>query len=435
MHLANFTKKKVDINQFCRIYKMLREYKSVLKNKNFVHLWVSQIFSQLTISMMNFVLLIKLFEVTGSAISTSFLWVAYALPALLIGPFASGIVDLVDKKKILVVTNLLQSLTILLYALSFNSSIFLLYEVVFIYSFLNQFYLPSETSTLPTVLSKKKLVHGNSLFFITQQSTLVLGFGLAGILNGFLGFKATLFLCSAFIFIAFISTLFLPRFEPKKTISRKFEDAVFDFFRHIFEGYNFIKSERKVLTPVLLLLIFQTAVHVSVVQFPVVAKNLLEIPLNLASIYMLVPAGIGAVLGVLILPKILKKDVRKKTVIDASLMTMGVAVLLLAFAVPMFGYNARVILTFLIMLSMGFSFVGILVPSQTFLQESTPDALRGRVFGNFSFLVTAASVLPVIFSGSIVEVLGVRVLLFMLAVIVIGVYAVSKKFGNSFLAG
>ncbi|KKR99397.1 MAG: hypothetical protein UU51_C0028G0012, partial [Microgenomates group bacterium GW2011_GWC1_41_20] len=60
---------------------------------------------------------------------------------------------------------------------------------------------------------------------------------------------------------------------------------------------------------------------------------------------------------------------------------------------------------------------------------------RGRVFGNFSFLVTATSVLPVIFSGSIVEVFGIRFLLFMLAVMVFFVYAISKKFGNRFLAG
>ena len=416
-------------------FNMLMEYKSVLKNKNFVYIWVSQIFSQLTINMMNFVLLIRLFEVTGSAISTAFLWVAYALPAILIGPFASGIIDLVDRKKILIVTNLLQSLTIFLYAMAFRSSIFLLYEVVFIYSFLNQFYLPSETATLPSVLDKKQLVHGNSLFFITQQSSLVLGFALAGLLITLFGFRDTLFLCSGFLFIAFLSTLFLPKFKPKEAISKKFEEGVFDFFRHIFEGYNFIKSERKVLTPVLLLLVFQMAVQICIVQFPVMAKNILAIPLNAASVYILVPAGIGAIIGALTLPKILKKDVRKKTLIDASLLIIGISVLLLAFVAPLFVYTLRVLISSLLIASIGFSFVGILVPSQTFLQESTPENLRGRVFGNFSFLVTATSVLPVIFSGSIVEVFGIRFLLFMLAVMVFFVYAISKKFGNRFLAG
>ena len=93
------------------------------------------------------------------------------------------------------------------------------------------------------------------------------------------------------------------------------------------------------------------------------------------------------------------------------------------------------VISFILIVAVGFGFVGILVPSQTFLQESTPDALRGRVFGNFSFLVIAVSVLPVIFSGSIVEVFGIKSLMFILAAIVIAVYAISKKFGNRFLAG
>ncbi len=79
---------------------MLKDFKPVVKNKNFVYIWISQIFSQLTINIMNFVLLIKLFEVTGSAISTSMLWVAYSLPAILIGPVASALTDMWDKRKI-----------------------------------------------------------------------------------------------------------------------------------------------------------------------------------------------------------------------------------------------------------------------------------------------------------------------------------------------
>src|SRR4030065_230113 len=67
---------------------MLQEFKPVLRNKSFRYLWISQITSQLSINIMNFVFLIWLFGQTGSAISTSFLWVAYSLPAILVGPFA-----------------------------------------------------------------------------------------------------------------------------------------------------------------------------------------------------------------------------------------------------------------------------------------------------------------------------------------------------------
>ena len=102
------------------------DFKPVLRNRNFLYLWISQITSQVTINIMNFVFLVRLFEKTGSAISTSFLWVAYSLPAILIGPFASATVDLVDKRKMLIVTNFLQFLTLLLYGLAHKGNVFLL---------------------------------------------------------------------------------------------------------------------------------------------------------------------------------------------------------------------------------------------------------------------------------------------------------------------
>ena len=117
---------------------MAEEYRSVLRNHNFVYIWTSQILSQLAINIINFILLIKLFGQTGSAISVSLLWVTYALPAILIGPVASTFVDMVDIRKVLMITNILQAVTILLLALANGTTIFILYEVVFIYS-LNPF--------------------------------------------------------------------------------------------------------------------------------------------------------------------------------------------------------------------------------------------------------------------------------------------------------
>lgn len=414
---------------------MLEAFKPVINNKNFRFLWSSQILSQLSINIMNFVFLIKLFETTGSAISTSLLWVAYALPAILIGPFASAIVDLTDRRKMLFITNFLQSLTIFLYAVFPQANIFILYEVVFIYSLLNQFYIPAEAASLPSLLSQEKLTHGNSLFFLTQQGSLVLGFAVAGLMKHLLGFNNTLFICSSFLFIAFISTFLLPKMAVRTKVPNEFEDAVRKFFAHMFGGYNFIKSERKVLTPVLLLLGFQVALQVMVVEVPIIAHDLLSIPLNSAGIFILVPAGIGAILGAIILPKLLARNWRKKKVIDNSLLGIGVIIVILTFAIPLLPYFIKTVMSFVSILLLGLTFFGIIVPSQTFLQEKTPKDLRGRVFGNFWFLVTIASVFPVLFSGSIVEILGVRFFLVVISAISICIYFVSRKFGDKFLFG
>ena len=412
---------------------MIDTYKPVLKNRKFVYLWVSQIASQVTINIINFVFLVRLFEKTSSAISTSFLWVAYALPAILIGPFASATVDSIDRRKMLIATNFLQFLTLLLYGLSHKANVFVLYEVVFIYSLLNQFYVPAESASLPSLISKEKLTHANSLFFLTQQFSLVIGFGFAGILNGYLGFDRTLYVCAFFLFTAFSSTVFLPSLRTKNKVPKEFEEAVTSFFGRIAEGYKFIKGRRDILIPFSLLICFQVAFQVASVAVPSISKNLLRIPLNSAAIFLLIPAGVGAVAGALILPKLIFHGWRKKKVIDSSLLLVGLLVFALTFLVPVFGYSFRVILTFLSILLIGLGFVGVIIPAQTFLQESTPKDLRGRVFGNFWFLVTVVSVIPVVFSGTIIEILGVRMLLLVLGALSLAAYFISKKYGDGFI--
>ena len=414
---------------------MINEFKPVINNKNFRYLWTSQIFSQLSINIMNFVFLIKLFEVTGSAISTSLLWIAYSLPAILIGPFASAIVDLTDKRKMLFITNFLQALTIFLYAISPKANIFILYQVVFIYSLLNQFYVPAEAASLPSLLPKKKLTQGNSLFFLTLQASLIVGFAVAGLINHFLGFNNTLFICSFFLFVAFANTFFLPKLVSETKVPNEFEKAVIKFFSHVLGGYKFIKSERKVLTPVLLLIGFQVALQVLIVEVPIIAQNLLSIPLNSAGLFLLVPAGIGSILGALALPKLIARGWRKKKVIENSLISIGIIILIFTFLIPLLPYWFKTLLSFISVLLLGLAFFGVIVPSQTFLQEKTPKDLRGRVFGNFWFLVTIASVFPVLFSGSIVEILGIKFFLFIISAIAISIYFVSKRFGDRFING
>ena len=84
---------------------------------------------------------------------------------------------------------------------------------------------------------------------------------------------------------------------------------------------------------------------------------------------------------------------------------------------------------------LGLSFFGVIIPSQTYLQEWTPKELRGRVFGNFWFLVAVCSVVPVVFAGSVVEILGVKFFLFIISGISISLYFVSRHFGDKFING
>jgi MFS family permease len=412
---------------------MMEDYKPVLKNKNFVYIWTSQILSQLTINVMNFVLLTKLFEMTGSTIATSLMWVAYALPVIFIGPFAYTVVDMIDKRKLLIITNFLQALVIFIYAISHKTTFFLMYGVVIMYSLLNQFYVPAEASTLPKIIKKEFLHLGNSLFFITQQASLIIGFGVAGFLLNLIGFEKTLFLSSLLVFIAFIAVTFLPKMIENNQKTGGLEISVTDFFGRILEGYRFIKGNRYIMLPFILIASLQVALAVIVINVPVMAQDILGVSLGMAGANIVVPAGIGAAIGALIIPKLIKRGWRKKQLIEYALLFLGVFLSVFAFIVPLLPEPLRATLGFGCISLLGLFFISIIVPSQTFLQEATPGGMRGRVFGNFWFLITLATIFPTIFSGTITEIFGVKVLLFLLSLVTLTGYFISTRYGQKII--
>lgn len=412
----------------------MNDFKPLLKNTKFLYLWSSQILSQVTINIMNFLLLIRLFEETGSSIATSLLWVAYALPAIIIGPFSAASVDMVDRRKLLMLTNLLQSLTIFLYAFSHRQSLFLLYGIAMIYSFLNQFYVPAEQASLPSLVKNENLPHANGLFFLTQQAAIVFGFGIAGFLNQYLGFGRSLYLAAFFLLLAFVSVSFLDKMKVEDKVPDSLEKAIASFFQRIYQGYEFIKGNRSILTALILLLSLQVSLAVIVVNLPVVASQMLRVSIEVSGLLLVAPAGIGALFGALSIPKFLKKGVRKKRVIEFSFMLLTLSLFIFVFIVPeIYDYWARLVLGSLTILLAGSSFVGIFIPVQTHLQENTPGGLRGRVFGNFWFLATIATIFPVILSGTVAELFGIRTLFTILAGFSLFGLISIKKYGQAVL--
>jgi len=246
----------------------MKEIVTLLGNRKFTHLWVSQIISQVVVNTLSFLMLIYLFEKTGSTIATSLVWLAYALPAIIFGPIASVTADLVDKRRALVVTLLLQAVIISVYSLLYSRFIYLAYGIVFIYSLANQFYIPAEAASIPILVKKKILPFANSLFFVTVQLSLAFGFLLAGISYEYLGLRSSLVLSSLLLLVAVSSVSLLPKLPPLEHIPRDFAGGIVKFFQELLEGYQFIKDTRRVFLPFFILIGLQVALSVVLVTIP-----------------------------------------------------------------------------------------------------------------------------------------------------------------------
>lgn len=401
--------------------------KRLIKNKYFLSLFGSQVSSLLTINLLNFLVIVRIFEQTNSSIASSFIWVAYAVPAIIVGPFAAAAVDIFDRRKILIFSNLAQALIVFFYAFFYSRFLYLSYGVISIYSLINQLYVPAETAFLTKIVKKEDLVAANSIFFVSQQCATIVAFGLAGIANELLGFKITAIVASLFLFAASAATYFLPtQTIPSLIQGENWEEKVWKFLTHMKDGFAFIRQNSVILYPFIFLVWLQVSMSILVVNLPAIATEIVLTKPALAGPLVVLPAGAGAIIGTIVVTKLAQKKFRKKMVIQTGLITLTSAFLGVSILLPILPFWIGRLVLVILFVGAGGAFVSTLVPTITFLQEKTPKEMAGRVFGNFWFVTTGLTVLPVIFAATITELLGARLMLMGLGLTTLFVYLISE---------
>jgi MFS family permease len=398
----------------------------VLKVKNFQKLWGSQILSQITLNLINFVIILRIFEASHSTVAVSLVWIFYAIPAILLGPFSGTIVDLVEKRKALIWTNFSQAVIVLCYLL-IKQKIWPIYTIVFLYSLVNQLYIPAEASTLPGVVPKKLYPSANGIFMFTMYGTFLVGFSLAGPLVRLVGKEMPFFFSSLLLGLAAVSVALLPSGMRGE---RKGVRGIQEFWDKVKDGYLFIKEETAVLFPLILIVLSQIIVGILAVLIPSFATEILSIDLLDAGLVLVSPAGLGALIGAQGVVWALKR-IRKKKVISFGLFLATLGLLCFSLIIPnlpFFKTPIAIIAAWLL----GISFVSLIIPTQTLIQETTPKEFRGRVFGVLGFMITVAAILPVLLTATIADLLGVTWIMFIISLVIgiIAVYSLGEPYAK-----
>jgi MFS family permease len=393
-----------------------QSFKQLLGNRNFTRLWVSQMLSQFSIQIMNFYVLSRVFALTGSTIAVSLIWLAGALPALLFGPFSGAIVDSFSRRKLMIITNILQAVVIAACLLVSGRSAYPFYIIVFFYWLLDQLYYPSQQATAPQVINKELLVAANGLFLLTQQASIIVGFGLGGIFLTLLGPRGTVILASLALSVAAISVYFLPHDEPRRDL---FDKDLAQFWTELQAGYRYVRENPSVLTPLIMIVSSQIFITLITVSLPSYTHDILGLELSKASILLVVPAALGACLTTYLLPRF-RKNYRKKKVVETGLLVGGLALLLMPFLIYLPLFDFRLVLAGIIAVGLGVAVSCIVVPSQSLLQEKTPGFLRGRVYGQIGFLLVLATTLPLLASAAVADLIGIGPTLGLLGLVLLG---------------
>ena len=387
-------------------------FKDLLKNKNLRMLLISQLCSNITASTLLFTLINFIFEKSQSTIMVGILLFLYYLPSGVLGILSGTIIDKSNRKKILVFSNLIQAFVALLF-LFINYRPFLAYLIILLYSSLDEFFNPTVGTIIPNIVKKEDLGSANAIWFFASQGSLILGSLTAGLLLKFLHNINFIFpTASAFLLLATLCSALIPEKvinQNKKYPSITLRFNFLEFWEDVKQGYNFVCQKKIILFPILLLAGAEVIIGIATAIIPAFSQ-ILHIPFADASFFVITPTILGGLFGAwAVSRKIKTKKVRKKELIFGGLTIYSI--LLILITVATFIPQPVPFVAPLLFLA-GFSFIFIIIPVQTLIQENAPLDIRGRVYGILSTLIAFAAFIPSLIAVSLVDLLGIRLILF-----------------------
>ena len=409
----------------------------VFRNRPFLLLWLSQAFTQIGANMVMYGLTVLIVQTGSPSTAVSLLILTFLGPAVVFSAVAGVFVDRIDRRTILVVTNLLRcgAFVLMFLADGFLPVILLLSIAV---STITVFFAPAEAAMIPVVVSRKQLMAANGVFTLTLNAAFAAGFAVLGpILVTLLGAPALILVVAACYLLAALFCWTLPsapathpQRDNVRVVAGETEQAMGSTLAQFREGIGFIRANPKIVWSLVYLGIAASLVGVLGVIGPKFATQSLGLaPKDF--VVVVLPLGFGIVTGILLLNNFGHMFARRR-IIEVGLVSLGILLGLLASAGPISrflqgassrtGLEALTNLTSLlgivvaIALAAGIAYACVAIPSQTQLQEDIPQETRGRVFGVLNMLVSTASLAPLLVAGPLLDLVGTTVVLVAIAV-------------------
>jgi len=401
---------------------------AALHNRSFFFLWLAEIFSQIAMNMLNFILIIVAYELTNSNSAVSGIVLAFTIPAVIFGLLAGVYVDRWDKKKVLFATNFFRACLLIVLAIC-HKNIPALYLLTFAVSTITQFFIPAETPVIPLIVQGELLYSANALFGIALYGAILIAYGLSGPFLLFFQPAVSLVILGLIFFLASVCIFFVkePNLRKKRIAVRHLS-----IHEELRQAFSLILRTKEVYSSFLLLIIVQLLILIISVLGPGYAQHVLGIGIEKFPILFVTPAAIGLVTGSILITHYFHHYPKHRSA-RLGLFIAAIAVCLLPYGSKLsskaFIQTINVYLPKFLMINIlhimvflafviGIALALIFVPSNTILQEKTSDEIRGKIYGTLNAVVSLCSIIPVILAGSLADVFGVGLVLTSLGIII-----------------
>lgn len=429
-----------------------RGFRTVLRNRYFLRLWVAQLISQTIMNASNYGLIVLVASIGNNVTYTSFAIIAFSLPPALFGAPAGVLVDRLNRRTVLWVSNVLRAAA----ACGFVLSLFVNQQALapvlilsFITALIGQFFAPAEGATIPLLVHPEELMNALALFNITFTLAQLLGLIILGpaivlfvptfhvgprrfgvdvrSIESLFLFAAALYLICALLIVSIPRAKF--HFQRHTYPARLRQESQWrGIWRGIVESWHFMRRDRVLLTAVFQLCLGGTVVAIVATIAPEFVSVFFHRPKEYAAL-VLGPAGVGLVVGSALTPLIVRR-LRYARTIGLGIVLLALCAVLLTLARALaasprvhggawWNWPPYLAVALALIFLVGIALDLINVPSQTLMQERSPDWIKGRVLALQGMLLNTLTVPSVLAMGLVADTLGLGPAMDILAVVIV----------------
>jgi MFS family permease len=383
---------------------------AILRQRNFALLWLGGLISFVGDWVLFIALPVYVYDLTGSALATGGMFIAQTAPRLLLGSIAGVFVDRWDRRRTMIIANLLSAAALLLLLpVRAIADLWLVYLAAFLQASISLFFQPAESALAPILIGEEQLVYANALTALNWELTRLIAPPLGGLVMALFGLGSVIAIDSAsFLFsAAMIALIALPAAERVRPVVEHHIHAAGAWravWRELVEGLRLVQRDR--LVRALFIVIGAAMVAegiINVLGFPWLKQVLHGDALTRG--WMASAQAVGGLIGGLLIGRV-SRLVRPAYLIGSSGIVLGLVSLALinVTALPI---DASLWLpaALLLKLLQGVPIMGLFVSVDTLLQQSVADSYRGRIFGAYG----AISALTMLGGQAAASLLGDRV--------------------------
>lgn len=382
----------------------------VLYNGSFRNLWLANLLSLLGSHISRIGIILHLVQSTNKMMNLAFLVMLETLPGALIAPFSGATVDRLNKRLVMVMSDVLRLAGMAV--IIFYPTVLVIYLMTALHSMATVFFEPARAASVPLIVEREELIPANGLDQGVSNLMMVAGpiIGAELYLRTGLAITLTVDVCSFLLSALLLIGVSIRR--PQETPGEPHGST----FEEIRKGWVYLSHHQLARHLISLFFVSLLCVGLWVPLVPFFIRDFLSGSERILGIQMGV-VGLGGIVGAFIAPRLVRRTGRGAALFGALL---GEGLLM-----TLYSFIPHVATSILICFVWGINVSIILVPYYSIVQDVVHENFLGRVFSIAKQSESIAILLAVVMAVSLQRIMSADQIFFVVGVLYCALIAAS----------